>query len=203
MGAVLGEGMRARKRRQTRERIVEAALTLFLDRGFEAATVDEIAAAADVSKRTFFDYFPSKEDVVFAWQDAFGGALAEAIAARPTEESLVKTVEEAFVSSIAAATHPRSVAIEALVRNTPTLSARDYRKYAHLEHVLVEALSKRADMGRETLQIEVLAMVAIGALRLGSTAWLAADQVEPVDVFTRRYIARVWATLGELSKAYV
>jgi len=87
------EGMRARKRRQTRERIVNAALQLFSAKGFDAVTVDEIAATADVSKRSFFDYFPAKEDVIFAWQDDFGKVLAAAIAARPARESPVRTVD--------------------------------------------------------------------------------------------------------------
>lgn len=55
------EGRRERKRRQTRERIESAALRLFLDRGFEATTIEDITEAADVSKRSFFDYFPAKK----------------------------------------------------------------------------------------------------------------------------------------------
>ncbi len=60
------EGRRERKRRQTRERIEQAAMTLFLERGFDATTIEEITDSANVSKRSFFDYFPSKEEVVFA-----------------------------------------------------------------------------------------------------------------------------------------
>ncbi len=66
-------------------------MTLFLERGFDATTVDDIAEAADVSKRSFFDYFPTKEDVVQAWQDEFGADLAAAIVARPAGEPLTKS----------------------------------------------------------------------------------------------------------------
>ena len=72
------EGRRERKRRETRERIEHAAMTLFLDRGFDATTIEDIAESADVSKRSFFDYFPSKEEVVFAWQDSFADRLKAA-----------------------------------------------------------------------------------------------------------------------------
>src|ERR1700730_1837346 len=76
-------GLRQRKRQQTRERLTEAAMALFLDRGVEATPRDDIAAAADVSRRSFFHYFASKEDVVFACQEESTAALISAAAARP------------------------------------------------------------------------------------------------------------------------
>ena len=67
-------GLRARKRQETRERLTRAAMALFLERGFEATTLDDIAAAADISRRSFFHYFDSKEDVVFAWHEEITAA---------------------------------------------------------------------------------------------------------------------------------
>src|ERR1700687_5164382 len=71
-------GLRQRKQQQTRERLTRMAMALFLERGFEATTLDDIAAAADISRRSFFHYFASKEDVVFAWQEEISGALNDA-----------------------------------------------------------------------------------------------------------------------------
>src|ERR1700748_2387606 len=68
-------GLRERKRQQTRERLIEVAMALFLERGFEATTLDDIAAAAEISRRSFFHYFESKADVVFAWQEESTAAL--------------------------------------------------------------------------------------------------------------------------------
>src|ERR1044072_4932649 len=94
------EGRRERKRRQTRERIEAAAVSLFLQRGFDATTIEDITEAADVSKRSFFDYFPSKEEVVFAWQDSFADRLMAAIAARPADDSSVEAVEAAITATV-------------------------------------------------------------------------------------------------------
>src|SRR5580693_320999 len=81
-------GLRERKRQQTRERLTRMAMALFLERGFEATTLDDIAAAADISRRSFFHYFASKEDVVFAWHEETTAALIAAVEARPASESM-------------------------------------------------------------------------------------------------------------------
>src|ERR1044072_2490663 len=116
------EGRRERKRRQTRERIEAAAVSLFLQRGFDGTTIEDITEAADVSKRSFFDYFPSKEEVVFAWQDSFSDELADAVAGRPKDEPVAKVVEEGLTTAIlSASSDPQRLAVGALLHDTPAL----------------------------------------------------------------------------------
>jgi len=93
-------GRRERKKEETRRRIFDAAIKLFTDKGFEATTVDEIAAAADVAKGTFFNYFPRKEDIVhFLFEE--WTAMGESILAeshRSAEDRLVDMFAEAAAS---------------------------------------------------------------------------------------------------------
>src|SRR5260221_12247507 len=79
MPVAIGE----RKRRAVRGELSEVALRLLTDRDFDSRTIDQIADAAGISRRTFFRYFASKEDVVFAFLDQWAGRLAAGIVARP------------------------------------------------------------------------------------------------------------------------
>jgi AcrR family transcriptional regulator len=195
--SVAAESLRTRKRRETRDRISQAALDLFLTRGFDATTVEDIAHAAEVSKRSFFDYFPTKEDVLFAWQDEFGAAFAKAIAARPPSEPPVKVVEEALVATVALAAYPRVYAIDELIRNTPALHARDYLKYARLEATLAEALIAREPATHEGFRSRILAMVVVGAMRLAAGAWRTQGRPGTAQDYTRVAFTVVWTELAE------
>ncbi|TCR64065.1 TetR family transcriptional regulator [Bosea sp. BK604] len=196
------EGLRERKRRQTRERIAHAAQTLFLTNGFDATTIDEIAAAADVSKRTFFDYFPSKEDVIAAWQDRFGEVMAEAVAARPAGEPLIKVVEEALIGSVlASAADPQALALGKLIRETPALRGREQLKYVKLEQKLAAALAARAPNDPASrLRTRLLAMIVVGGMRVGGECWHEEGVPDDVEGFARRIFAAIWVELAEFGR---
>ncbi len=81
------EGLRERKKRQTRQAIADAARRLFRERGFAAVTVAEVAKAADVSQQTVFNYFPTKEDLFFSGMEAFEARLVDAVRHRAPGES--------------------------------------------------------------------------------------------------------------------
>ena len=86
------EGRRARKKRETAERIALAAGTLFAERGYEAVSVVDIAEAADVSEQTVYNHFATKEDLVFDRTDELDAALAAAVAQRPAGTSAAVAV---------------------------------------------------------------------------------------------------------------
>jgi AcrR family transcriptional regulator len=188
-------GLRERKRQQTRERLTRAAMALFLERGFEATTLDDIAAAADISRRSFFHYFASKEDVVFAWQEESTAALIAAVAARPTDESMLTAAENAITAMVGQLEPGEAIAMARLKRDNPALQARDQVKYEKLERALAEALGKRADYKAEKLQARLVAMIATGAMRIGGEFWAAEGAREKPEALAKRTFAAIRAIL--------
>jgi AcrR family transcriptional regulator len=186
-------GLRARKRQQTRERLTRAAMALFLERGFEATTLDDIAAAADISRRGFFHYFESKEDVVFAWQEASTAALIAAVAARPASESMLAAAENAISAMVRQLEPNEAMAMAQLKRDNPALQARDQVKYEKLERALAEALGKRAGHRSEKLEARLVAMIATGAMRIGGELWAAEGAREKPEVLAKRTFAAIRA----------
>src|SRR3954449_805666 len=105
MSGAQTEGLRARKKRVARESIAGTARRLFAERGFDAVTVAEVAAAADVSEKTVFNHFPTKEDLAFAGREEGIAQFVTAIAERPPGSSVLDvframthTVLEVFVA---------------------------------------------------------------------------------------------------------
>ncbi len=196
------EGRRERKRRQTRERIESAALKLFLERGFDATTIEDITEAADVSKRSFFDYFPSKEEVVAAWQDSFAGELIDAVLAQPRDAAIADVIEAAVNSALRAAiADPQRLALAALIRNTPALCARDQLKYAKLERKLADALHARSQGGDdERFRLSMLAAAVVTMLRIGGERWTSGRQDSSLDQFARGMFDELWAALAGLGE---
>lgn len=181
-----GSGLRQRKRQETRERLARAAMALFLERGFEATTIDDIAAAADVSRRSFFHYFASKEDVVAAWQEGAAAALVAEIIARPAGESMLTAAENAIAGAIKRIDPAEAAAMSRLKRDNPALQARDQLKYEKLERALAEGLALRARTKPDRLKARLVAMIATGAMRVGGESWIGEGARERPEVFVKR-----------------
>jgi AcrR family transcriptional regulator len=137
------------KKRQTRLALVDAALDLFLEKGYEATTVDEIVAAVPVSQRTFFRYFAAKEDVVTWFMAEYDQVLTGALAARPPQEPPLTALFEALRAVLAAiaagdpADSGRFRKIRRLVETTPALMAAQLARSAATEGLLVAEIARR------------------------------------------------------------
>ncbi|MBR0957758.1 TetR/AcrR family transcriptional regulator [Bradyrhizobium japonicum] len=188
-------GLRQRKRQETRERLTRAAMALFLERGFEATTIDDIAVAANVSRRSFFHYFASKEDVVAAWQEGAASALVAEIVARPADESMLTAAENAIAAAVKRLDPAEAAAMSRLKRDNPALQARDQLKYEKLERAVAEGLARRARNKSDQLKARLVAMIATGAMRVGGESWIGEGTREKPEAFVKRTFDAIRAIL--------
>jgi AcrR family transcriptional regulator len=154
-------GLRERKKEQTRAAIAEAALRLFAERGFDAVTVAEIAAAADVSTATVFNYFATKEDLLYSRYEAFEEALLAAIRDRPAGQSVLDAFG-AFMLERARASAGRDlgarVAVTArIISNSPALLARERQIVARYADALAALIAEETGAGPDDLRPRVAA----------------------------------------------
>ncbi len=168
-------GLRERKRAETHVRIQTVALRLFAERGFEATTLDDIAAAADVSRRTLFHYFGSKEEIVLSAKASVITEIEAAVAGRSPDEPLLDMAEGALTDMAKRFQGPAPLALARLIKATPALQASDHAKYDLMERRLTAALTARKGLPGDDLQARMVALAAIGVLKVSTEAWLASD----------------------------
>ena len=159
-------GHRERKKQRTREQIVEAAYTLFAERGFQATTVADIAAAADIAPRTFFSYFPSKEAVVFHDFDGLFVSLEEAIHSRPEGETAIDALRR-WLDGNLPVKHDEDA--DALLRkrmclDEPQLAAHQQHLMSKLEDVLRVGVARDLGTEPDALRPKLVAAAAVAAL---------------------------------------
>ncbi len=171
-------GLRERKKVATRLAIHEAALRLVSDRGLDSVSVDDIAERADVSPRTFFNYFPSKDDAVLGLDPDVAVHQADAFRERPADESPVqalRSVARAQAADMAA--DPELWPLRLTVIDThPALLARLAASFGEGERVLADAIAERTGSraGVDPYPT-LLAAVAGAAMRTSLHRWLTSD----------------------------
>ncbi|MCK1816320.1 TetR/AcrR family transcriptional regulator [Streptomyces sp. XM4011] len=136
--------LRERARSAARAEIAATAVRLFAEHGFEATTVDQIAAAVGISRRSFFHYFGSKEDVVLGDTDALGETVRAALEARPPEESAWTAIREAFKELRRRAGSEKEQLILAGIHDqAPSLRARHLEKHLRWQELLAPEIQRR------------------------------------------------------------
>ncbi|MFB4311704.1 TetR family transcriptional regulator [Actinomadura sp. GTD37] len=143
-------GRRERKKQRTREALINAAFTLFAEKGFDATTVEEIADAVDVSSRTFFRYFASKEDVALTFQEEQVRAVASVLAARPADEPIMTALRRTVVE-IARACEGGELGFDpgrfecmlSMMNDSPALMAGSLEHAQRKQALLTEIVARR------------------------------------------------------------
>jgi AcrR family transcriptional regulator len=164
-------GLRERKKNQTRELIAETARLLFRQHGFDAVTVDDVAAAADVSKKTVFNYFPTKEALVFHRADDREADLLAAVHDRGPDVPLIESVRALCLRQADGVTELRrrmadpGIGFFELVSTTPALQRRWHELNSQLAATVADALRAQAGADPDDVVADVVAGAVIGAQR--------------------------------------
>jgi AcrR family transcriptional regulator len=148
-------GLRERKKQQTRETIERVALELFARRGYDETTLAEIAEAADVSPRTIFSYFESKEDILFCDEQAFFVRLEQALTQRPPGTTTVDALR-GFLSSAAMSDEPTRLRKQIIAANKG-LRASERARTAPVEQLVAESIARDLDAGADDLRPVLIA----------------------------------------------
>src|SRR5690606_9045758 len=185
-----GMGLRERKKEKTRLALVDAALDLFLEHGYDATTIDQVAGAADVSPRTFFRYFTSKDHLILWFHDQMEETMLEALAARPAGEppfasmthalrAQLRTMEEATPEDV-----ERFLKVRRLLDATPHLASSAYARAIDTERRLVETVAARRGLDPADNPLpHLVASFVLASLRVGLTC--PADPADLPEIVRR------------------
>ncbi len=166
-------GLRERKKAYTRESIIDAAIDLFERNGFDATTVEEIAAAADISPRTFFRYFESKIDVVMAEKGEDHPDLETLLMARPATEGPVEAMHQVVRTELGqslADASSLSARQYRVVMTTPSLRALAFEHIHAHQDAIAQAFATRLGADADSLKFHVLAAT------VASTTWTVLER---------------------------
>lgn len=166
-----GAGLRERKRRETRQRITDVGIRLFIEKGYEAATLDEIAAAAGISRRTFFHYFKSKDEILLSLQSGVSDMLVAALWEAPGDSRPLEAIRAAAVKVCALISVDDMIIIDRLMRSSEAVQARKQASYVQQEKAVFAALRERWPSSERETGLRLVAMLAIGAMRLATDAF--------------------------------
>jgi AcrR family transcriptional regulator len=167
-------GLRERKKIETRLALARAAMRLFEERGYAATTVDDIAAAANVSRRTFFRYFSSKDDILIVDPEGKLAALHIALAEGPPDEPTIAALRRGIVALTGTYFEPDLVLAEArVVMREPTMAAAGLAYQVRWEEALAREVA--TDLGVDVdldPRPRIVAHTTVAIMRAGVTSWL-------------------------------
>lgn len=194
-------GLRERKKAQTRLALEDAALELFATKGFDATTVDEIAAACDVSRRTFFRYYASKEEVFSGEHEDEETAVFEFISARPASEPALTSLRAAVVAMAddLGADRERLLAKMRIIQQTPSLESTALQHSSEMVDRIVEALVARSEgepAADDVFRMRLVTQAAIGALRAAIERWAADGGTDDLGEVTTDALDLLAAAFG-------
>lgn len=178
------QDLRARRRRLVQDDVARIAVGLFLDRGYDAVSVEEIAAAAGMSERSFFRYFATKEAVLRRYRISLAARLVRTFEGRPSDDAPLAALRSAYIETAHIPTdeRPRVHALGRLLASAPDVWAKDLGETVADASVIAE-LGRRMGAGPADLRPAVLAAAVSAAAAIGWNSWVrSAGDEDPGSV---------------------
>ncbi|WP_329377911.1 TetR/AcrR family transcriptional regulator [Streptomyces sp. NBC_01716] len=180
--------LRERTRRAVRAEITETAMRLFAENGFDATTVDQIATSSGISRRSFFHYFGSKEDLVLGDTEALGETVRAALEARPAEEPAWAAIRAAFLALHAEkGMETDGLTVARMYHEAPSLRARHLEKHLRWQVLLAPDIQRRLglpDSATPDPRARAFVAAALACLDAAVDAWCESDgAADPVQLF--------------------
>jgi AcrR family transcriptional regulator len=196
-------GLRERKKQQTRRQLAATARRLFVERGFDAVTVADVAKEADVAVATVFNYFPTKEDLFYSGMESFEAQLLAAVGDRPSGESVLAAFRQVVLegtSRLATDEAIENITIAARVVGTSrSLQAREREIVARYTDELAALITKEAGRPEGDVEAAAVAAALMGAQRAlvayVHASVLAGQRGRPLAAATRAQAERAFARL--------
>ena len=173
-GAKTG-GLRERKKQKTRESIQRTALRLFEKQGYEETTIEQIAAATEISPSTFFNYFPTKEDVVLF--DAYDPMAVRMFLERPKDEPVNVSLRQVLQQLAAAFERDEQTILERgrLFLEVPELRGRMWDEVERTQIIIAKLLAERTGRRADDFELRVTARVVMGAVFEATVDWMRSN----------------------------
>ncbi|MEA2667431.1 MAG: hypothetical protein QOJ33_365 [Chloroflexota bacterium] len=174
-GAAKKGGLRERKKQKTRESIQRTALRLFEKHGYEQTTIEQIAAAAEISPSTFFNYFPTKEDVVLF--DAYDPVAIRMFLERPKDEPLNVGLREVLKNLVGVFERDERMILARgrLFLEVPELRARLWDEAERTQLLILDLLAERTGRRSDDFELRVAARVVMAAILEASKEWMRSN----------------------------
>lgn len=170
-------GLRERKREKLRERLVDVGMRLFIERGFDRVSIEDVVDEVDVSVRTFFRYFPSKGALVVAWHEKLNNELVRRVLTQPTSTPPLIAAHRAMAALIEAYEQDREKAlgIARLTQATVSVQAELAGSNQRLQRELADGIAARWALPPQSLVAPTAAAAVIALANIAVGAWIARD----------------------------
>ena len=189
-------GLRERKKLKTQRRLREEALRLFMTRGFDETTVEEIAEAAEVSPSTFFRYYPTKEAVLF--MDEFDPLVTAALRRQPKDKRPILAVRDAIKSGFTEMLpedERQLLEVYRLTTSTPGMRGHLYQNILESMDYFADTIAEWRGVSRDEPAVRTFVGAVTGVILEAATEWVSEAEGRPLRVIIDEHLARLEAGL--------